>query len=350
VFVKDANGCTNDSAIDVIEPDSSAQIFLISSTKNSCIGVYDATLTVSAKNGFRPYNYFLNGISQLKDSMFDGLIPGDFVVEVIDSIGCRSTGKYFIDSSTRKPNIILTDIKNNICKYDIIGQSAWTYNNVYYPVTAIVNQDTIFSDTSIQYLNNGNYVLHIVDDKGCKADTSFTISYTNSMEIAVTATDASCSGAGDDGKVSVEAKNGTSPYTYNWSLPQPSNLSAIDKIGYGTYSIVVVDNEGCIDSANFIIAYYPCCTIWMPNVFSPNHDGLNDNVILKPSGPVSFENLSIYNRWGIKVFETNNYNTLWDGKYLEQDCDMDTYFFIMRYTCPLSKRTLIKKGDITLIR
>lgn len=350
VFVKDANGCTNDSAIDVIEPDSSAQIFLISSTKNSCIGVYDATLTVSAKNGLRPYNYFLNGISQLKDSMFDGLIPGDFVVEVIDSIGCRSTGKYFIDSSTRKPNIILTDIKNNICKYDIIGQSAWTYNNVYYPVTAIVNQDTIFSDTSIQYLNNGNYVLHIVDDKGCKADTSFTISYTNSMEIAVTATDASCSGAGDDGKVSVEAKNGTAPYTFNWSLPQPSNLSAIDKIVYGAYSIVVVDNEGCIDSANFIIAYYPCCTIWMPNVFSPNHDGLNDNVILKPSGPVSFENLSIYNRWGIKVFETNNYNTLWDGKYLEQDCDMDTYFFIMRYTCPLSKRTLIKKGDITLIR
>ena len=56
---------------------------------------------------------------------------------------------------------------------------------------------------------------------------------------------------------------------------------------------------------------------------------VNDVFIPITNATVTKYSFTIYNRWGIKVFETNNYNTLWDGKYLEQDCDMDTYFFIM---------------------
>jgi hypothetical protein len=54
IYIKDANGCTSDSTFIITEPDSSAQILFISTSKNSCIGVYDATLTVSAKNGYQP--------------------------------------------------------------------------------------------------------------------------------------------------------------------------------------------------------------------------------------------------------------------------------------------------------
>jgi large repetitive protein len=350
VFIKDANGCSVDTIISVLEPDSSAQIVLIGTTINSCIGVYDATLTVSAKNGFSPYKYLLNGSLMGTDSIFYNLFSGDYVVEVIDSIGCKSTGKYFVDSTKRQPFITINALQNNVCKYDIAGSVSWQYIDAYSPVLASINGSAFTNVINVNALASGNYTLQIKDAKGCLTDTTFAISYYDSLSIIATAQEATCSSIGNDGKANVSTNGGSAPYIYTWSIPTANNTNAIQNLTFGTYSIVVIDSAGCADSTNFVVGYYPCCNMWMPNVFSPNKDNVNDHVIVIPSGPAVFISLDIYNRFGNHVFSTKDINTRWNGMYKNEPCELSTYFYILKYNCPLTNKDIIKKGDITLIR
>ena len=87
----------------------------------------------------------------------------------------------------------------------------------------------------------------------------------------------------------------------------------------------------------------------MPNAFTPGRFGVNS--ILKVDGygigPMTFR---IFNRWGQKVFETNNRKIGWDGNFngKPQPMDVYTYTLDILYTDSKTKKTLT--GDITLIR
>jgi gliding motility-associated-like protein len=67
-------------------------------------------------------------------------------------------------------------------------------------------------------------------------------------------------------------------------------------------------------------------TLYFPNAFSPNGDGLND--VFKASGTFveSFE-MYIYDRWGQLVLKTNDINKGWDGIYRTGDAPQDTYVY-----------------------
>lgn len=88
--------------------------------------------------------------------------------------------------------------------------------------------------------------------------------------------------------------------------------------------------------------------IFLPNVFSPNGDGKND--VFKIQGQnIKGSRLLIFNRWGEKVFESNDQNTGWDGNYRNGPAPLDVYFYHLTGTysddIPFSK-----KGNITLMR
>jgi large repetitive protein len=350
IFVKDANGCEYDTTIAINEPDSTLKIILTGKTSNSCVGVYDASISVSATNGYSPYYFTLNSLNKNTDTFYTNLFPGEYFVEVTDSIGCKSTGKYTIDSSLQIPSILLSNLINNICQYDVKGQVNITTINTYTPSIYYLNNDSIGSISTLTMLPSTNYTLQMIDAKGCKADTSFNISYIDSIKIETFNTDALCYGNGDDGKVSINVKDGPEPYIYNWSNGFDNTKNTIDPIGYGAYNIEVIDALGCKADTNFIIGYYPCCSIWLPNVFTPNNDGVNDDVVMKPGGPVKFESIEIYNRWGMQIFKSTDINSKWNGTYNGKICELDTYIYVVRYICETNGKKLIKKGDIILAK
>lgn len=83
----------------------------------------------------------------------------------------------------------------------------------------------------------------------------------------------------------------------------------------------------------------------IPNVFSPNNDGINDLFSLKgiPKG----YGFIILNRWGNVVFETNNPSVeFWDGTFRRQLCSDGVYF----YKITNEEFTTLKTGFIHLIR
>jgi gliding motility-associated-like protein len=88
--------------------------------------------------------------------------------------------------------------------------------------------------------------------------------------------------------------------------------------------------------------------ILFPTAFTPNGDNLNDVFIPSYTGTVNNYTLSIYNRWGNKVFETNNKDMAWNGSH-QNNIKPDTYTWVCTYTNHENKAIAIK-GAVTLIK
>ena len=88
--------------------------------------------------------------------------------------------------------------------------------------------------------------------------------------------------------------------------------------------------------------------IGVPNAFSPNGDGINDIITVEGKGIVEF-NWIIYNRWGERVFETNDRNQGWDGTYKGVLQEMDVYTYLLTGKL-INGEDILLKGNITLLR
>jgi gliding motility-associated-like protein len=97
-----------------------------------------------------------------------------------------------------------------------------------------------------------------------------------------------------------------------------------------TYSVMVTNADGCQSSDKLKIGSDCISTYYIPEAFTPNGDLLND--VFKPTlENVEEYSLSIYNRWGEKVYETKNIEQGWDGSYAGKKCDQGMYMYIMNF-------------------
>ena len=89
-------------------------------------------------------------------------------------------------------------------------------------------------------------------------------------------------------------------------------------------------------------------TFFIPNAFSPNGDGNNDILFVRGKN-IQELNLSVYDRWGQRVFQTSDINEGWDGKYRGKEMEnaVFVYYLTLTYT---DGKTETKKGNVSLIR
>ena len=120
----------------------------------------------------------------------------------------------------------------------------------------------------------------------------------------------------------------------------------------GTYcaTLVVVDEHGCIDTAVNCLVVGPDFTLYIPNAFSPNGDGMND--VFEPKGSYikNFE-MYIFDRWGMELYHTTDIFKGWNGttKGSNTICQEDTYVYTINVT---DTRGNIHKyvGNVNLIK
>ncbi len=99
-----------------------------------------------------------------------------------------------------------------------------------------------------------------------------------------------------------------------------------------TYTLTVTDSGGCRGLDTVTIIYLRCDdnSLLIPNVFSPNGDRLNDLFLIKGLCLKTNFLIQIFNRWGIKVFETTDRNNSWDGKINGgADASDGVYYYII---------------------
>ena len=138
--------------------------------------------------------------------------------------------------------------------------------------------------------------------------------------------------------------------TYTWQDSSRNRTYLVTKTGW--YS-VVVDVNHCKASDSVYIDFFDpncSCSIYVPNAFSPNDDGINDEFKLISIHPLELKTFKIYNRWGNLVFDTTNMSDTWNGNYKGNPADVGTYYYYLKYRCLDTNKEYFIKGDITLIR
>jgi gliding motility-associated-like protein len=115
------------------------------------------------------------------------------------------------------------------------------------------------------------------------------------------------------------------------------------------YIVVASNSPYCkVQDTVTVIVDVNCGDFFIPNVFSPNDDGLND-VINVHGRCISTFNLQIFSRWGEKVFETSTIENSWDGTFRGKK--MDTGVFVYKADgVSIDGQSFKLQGNITLIR
>lgn len=114
------------------------------------------------------------------------------------------------------------------------------------------------------------------------------------------------------------------------------------------------DITGCIarDSIEINVvdpSQLDCNEVFLPNAFTPNNDGLNDEYGI--SNPYSIPELitfEIFDRWGERVFATNDAFRSWDGSYRGQEVNSGVLMYKVRYLC--QGEEIVLTGSITMMR
>ncbi|MEZ4965178.1 MAG: PKD domain-containing protein [Saprospiraceae bacterium] len=145
---------------------------------------------------------------------------------------------------------------------------------------------------------------------------------------------------------------------WNWQLGQfkttieQNPKYTFPDTGIVKIRLIVTHPEGCKDSLIKYLDIRPIVLWHMPNAFTPNGDGQNDGFLGKGylEGATNF-NMSIWNRWGEKVFETNNPNDEWNGRAQNTGgmSPAGVYVYLVSFTGPRGEPFEFK-GYATLIR
>lgn len=116
------------------------------------------------------------------------------------------------------------------------------------------------------------------------------------------------------------------------------------------YTVTVTDENGCRGIDDIYVKLYKVDPgLYMPNAFTPNGDGINDNFQPIGLGLASLDFFRIYNRLGQLIFSTSSMKQGWDGTYKGTPQDQGTYVWIATGT-DYTGRKAERKGTVILIR
>ncbi len=179
-------------------------------------------------------------------------------------------------------------------------------------------------------------------------DTMITVGSPEKIEIAMNAVPNNCDKIDNSGYMEAWATGGTSPYAYTWAGFEGQTDNRITNLLAGKYQVRVTDAHDCIDSSEKQIQYDVCCRIFIPDAFTPNGDGLNDKAKVLSTGEFKLTRFSIYNRFGERVFTTENVEEGWDGIWKGELQDLATYNYFAVGIC--GQDPVFYKGTITLVK
>ncbi len=121
----------------------------------------------------------------------------------------------------------------------------------------------------------------------------------------------------------------------------------------GTYTVtqIVISANGCVDTIQYDVIISPNTTLYVPNTFTPNGNG-NNEIFYAYGEFVSEFQMLIFDRWGNKIFESNDINKGWDGRANggKDIAQIDTYVYVITYQETYTGRRHKLIGHINLIR
>lgn len=150
--------------------------------------------------------------------------------------------------------------------------------------------------------------------------------------------------------VNIQVNGGAGTYTwkppYYLTFPYQTTNPDADPKSTIIYTVSSVMPNGCIASSTVIIRVIPNNELIFYNTFTPNNDGVNDVFYIANIEKYPDNSLTIYNRYGQKIFFRRGYQNEWDGKVGGEEVPTGTYFYVLDTGTDKG----IYRGQVNIIR
>jgi len=336
VTVTDANGCIATGNVLITQPAPISNNIQI--TNITCHNGNDGTITLTSSGGTAPYFYSWSTSSNTSNTE-TGLSSGTVYVTTSDNQGCSVTDTIQI-TNPDSMSLVLTHTSASCNTADGTATANVTGGNAPYSYFwSVSNQTTQTADS----LPGGMVSVVVMDANGCTVSGSINIDTVN-IHTAVAGADPTTGIAPLNVNFSNNSQNTT---TYFWDFGDGNTSTNFAPthtyLENGTYVVVLtsINSGGCMAYDTLIIDVIN--ELIIPNVFTPNGDGVNDNLVFKNLHAFPDNRLVVLNRWGKTVFEKTGYQNDWNGG----DQNDGTYFFILELN---DKENTVHKGTITILR
>jgi gliding motility-associated-like protein len=357
VTVSDFYNCTAQQTFAIGQEDS-LQLFG-TTTPEKCTYTSDGTISLTAFGGVSPYVFSINGngLQQTNTEGFFDLVPdGLYTVSVRDGNNCLAVLPLQVEPA--QPDEFLVETDTTTCFGDVYRDGRIVLSPIFPangPYWYSLNGTDFRSKGIFDSLAHGHYTVLVKNANQCEINVNAYVPQPPPLEVAITPALLLI----DLGEGATVSASSTARYhpTYEWSpahglsctdCPAPMVTTYTD----ATYQLTVRDwrnkNKFCVANTGLKVQVGPHGKVMIPNLFSPNADGIND-VFYVYGNNVREVSLKIFNRWGEKVFETSHIYEGWDGTYKNAPQPPDVFTYIVEFTF-LDNQKLQKQGTLTLIR
>jgi gliding motility-associated-like protein len=372
----DNNNCQITQSAVVHEPSAIQALFTISNI--SCYGAQDGSIAVAVNGGRPPYLLSWNsGFSN--DDTLSGLAAGEYSLVITDTENCTQS---FV-ATIIEPALITAMRDIYICRGDsfFVAGDFRKENGVFWDTLtagngcdSILRTNLYVADSHLIYLYDticygesyafngqiltvsGNYFARLKNVYGCDSSVHLQLTVLPPIHLQVQPNYLLME-YNEKKEVEVKVNPNTRVVSYLWEpLKNLSCINCTNPTVIATadirYVVTSYDFFGCTDTAHLTVKLKDP-EFYVPNMFSPNGDGVNDLFFVYGINIVEF-NLKIFNRWGEKVFESNDLKIGWDGTQngVELPPDVFVYLIEAKFANDFEPAAykLKNKGSVTLVR
>ncbi|MDP5230713.1 MAG: T9SS type B sorting domain-containing protein [Cellulophaga sp.] len=338
VIAQDAKGCFVQT--DYIIAASPEIIINATPTGETCLGSNDGSLNLVLSGGIAPYRTRLESTNYVSGLLqYNDLASGQHTVFVIDSLGCETSIQVTVAAgvnikATVTPVYECTDTtpENSLT---VVLEDPSVAGSALYQLDD-ENSADVRLEPSFTNIPSGDHTL-IISLNGCLEVIPFTIQAFDPLVLSLENSNIN--------EITANANGGDGNYTFYFDNVSNGDDNTIFINRSGTYTVRVVDGNGCETSATIEMEFID---IEIPNFFTP--DGDNNNDVWKPRNIEGFPNILtlIFDRYGRELYRMGQNDKGWEGIYQESDLPTGDYWYVIKLKGENDDREFV--GHFTLYR
>lgn len=356
ISVTDGNACAKSVTLTISQ--QSAIVIASQVTDVLCNGDANGTVQLSATGGAGNYilELQINGTyTSATNDLFSNLPAGVYAARATDGAGCQTVTSVTVTEPAPFQLALLSNDSAK-CYGESTGRIRAQASGGTFPYTYSYNGSSnttgIFSNVPA-----GVHSVVVTDVNGCSATLSTVIYQPEEVLLYIDPTDTIVLNIGETQVVTVSSNYTDAVFHWAPSIGlactdcSQNTISTYNNITYTITATTSPYGSPCVATVRLPVTVVPNYQLYVPNAFSPNGDFANDYFeIFGNKAGIKFLEFRVFNRWGEKVYETNDTNFKWDGKFKGVPLNQGTYVYTMTVVFLDNHEETKYKGSITILR
>jgi len=319
----------------------------------SCFGANDGSLEITPSGGIAPYTYLWeNGSEEIRQRALE---TGLYNITLTDAVGCNLVAAEELTAPAKFD--FLADFQNASCDGLASGQiSVLDISGGVEPYSYNFNDEGYSPSEMYTGLTEGAYIIKARDANACEETQSGILSapiipvFDLGEDVTIELADAY------ELSVNVLTSFETAIWRNNLGLScYDCTVLTANPTNRTTYALTLTSEDDCSITDSLTIHISKVRDVYVPTVFSPNNDGINDWLTIF-GGPevLQIKSFRVYSRWGEQIYERNDFppnesNAGWDGIHQGQNFGNTVYIWMAEIEF-IDGETLVYSGDVAVVR